>query len=187
MGIRDPFGNPIRILQRARPRRRRPPDPQPPTTGERDDAAPSKPAENVWTDEERAAMQASAHASARPRRSAARRRSGPRARRRSCAKIAEMPEPDRVMARAHPRDRHGQRTDARADGRTTACRPTPGTARRSASSSPRRSSRSATRPSASSSDAKLDDGDMWPIAFDVDEADPGVEKQIAELVKKAVG
>ena len=31
------------------------------------------------------------------------------------AKIAEMPEPDRAMAAAHPRARHGQRAGARAE------------------------------------------------------------------------
>ena len=35
--------------------------------------------------------------------------------------------------------------------------------------------------------AKLDDGDMWPVAFAVTKLTPAVEKQIAELVKKAVG
>lgn len=34
--------------------------------------------------------------------------------------------------------------------------------------------------------AKLDEGDMWPLAFAVKEITPAIEKQIAELVKKAV-
>jgi uncharacterized protein YdhG (YjbR/CyaY superfamily) len=34
-------------------------------------------------------------------------------------------------------------------------------------------------------DAKLDDGDMWPTEFAVTKLTAGVEKRIAELVKKA--
>ena len=36
-------------------------------------------------------------------------------------------------------------------------------------------------------DAKLDDGDMWPNAFALNEVGPAEEKRIAALVKKAVG
>jgi uncharacterized protein YdhG (YjbR/CyaY superfamily) len=36
-------------------------------------------------------------------------------------------------------------------------------------------------------DARLDDGAMWPTEFAVIELTPGVEKRIAELVKKAAG
>ena len=36
-------------------------------------------------------------------------------------------------------------------------------------------------------DAKLDDGEMWPIAFAVTKLTPGVEARIAELAKKAEG
>ena len=35
--------------------------------------------------------------------------------------------------------------------------------------------------------ANLDDGDMWPTAFAVRDWTPGVEQQVAELVRKAVG
>ena len=35
--------------------------------------------------------------------------------------------------------------------------------------------------------ARLDDGDMWPVAFSVAKLTPEVEAQIAELVKKAAG
>ena len=35
--------------------------------------------------------------------------------------------------------------------------------------------------------ANLDDGDMWPTAFAVREWTPGVEQQVADLVRKAVG
>lgn len=33
--------------------------------------------------------------------------------------------------------------------------------------------------------AKLDDGDIWPLAYAVKEMTPSVEKLVAELVKKA--
>jgi uncharacterized protein YdhG (YjbR/CyaY superfamily) len=36
-------------------------------------------------------------------------------------------------------------------------------------------------------DAKLDDGQMWPIAFAVNELTPAVEARIVELAKKATG
>jgi uncharacterized protein YdhG (YjbR/CyaY superfamily) len=36
-------------------------------------------------------------------------------------------------------------------------------------------------------DASLDDGDMWPVSFAVDKLTSAVEARIAELVKKAVG
>jgi uncharacterized protein YdhG (YjbR/CyaY superfamily) len=36
-------------------------------------------------------------------------------------------------------------------------------------------------------DASLDDGEMWPTEFAVIELTPAVEKRIAELVKKAAG
>lgn len=35
-------------------------------------------------------------------------------------------------------------------------------------------------------EAKLDDGEMWPVAFALLKMTPAVEKRIAELVKKAV-
>jgi uncharacterized protein YdhG (YjbR/CyaY superfamily) len=36
-------------------------------------------------------------------------------------------------------------------------------------------------------DARIDDGEMWPVAFAVTELTPGVERRIAALVKKAAG
>ena len=36
-------------------------------------------------------------------------------------------------------------------------------------------------------DARLDDGDMWPIAFALIKLTPATEARIVELVKKAVG
>jgi uncharacterized protein YdhG (YjbR/CyaY superfamily) len=36
-------------------------------------------------------------------------------------------------------------------------------------------------------DARLDDGDMWPVSFAVSKLTPRSEARIAELVKKAIG
>ncbi len=36
-------------------------------------------------------------------------------------------------------------------------------------------------------DARLDDGEMWPVAFAVTELNPRVEARITELVRKAAG
>jgi uncharacterized protein YdhG (YjbR/CyaY superfamily) len=36
-------------------------------------------------------------------------------------------------------------------------------------------------------DARLDDGEMWPVAFAITSVTPAAEKRIAELVKKAAG
>ena len=36
-------------------------------------------------------------------------------------------------------------------------------------------------------DARLDDGEMWPVEFAVTQLTPDVEARIAELVKKAEG
>ena len=36
-------------------------------------------------------------------------------------------------------------------------------------------------------DARLDDGEMWPVSFAVTELTPASEERIAELVKKAIG
>ena len=35
-------------------------------------------------------------------------------------------------------------------------------------------------------DAKLDDGDLWPVAFAVTKLSPAVERRMAELVKQAI-
>ena len=142
-------------------------------------------AKNVWTDEERAAMQASAK-----ERKAASKRSPEEERAAGAeevlAKIAEMPEPDRSMAqRIHelvtasaptlvPRTYYGMPAYAR-DGKTI-CFFKP------ASKFKERHSTFGFE-----QHAKLDDGDMWPVAFNVAKVTPAVEKQIADLVKKAVG
>jgi uncharacterized protein YdhG (YjbR/CyaY superfamily) len=36
-------------------------------------------------------------------------------------------------------------------------------------------------------DARVDDGDMWPVAFALTKMNAGVESRIAELVNKAAG
>ncbi len=139
---------------------------------------------NVWTEEERAAVQASA----RERKVAAAPRSG----RGTGRGRTRGPREDRRDAdgrsrhgRADPRARHDGGAVPRARRRTTGCPRTPRTARSSASSSRPRSSRSDTRRSNSRPDAHLDDGEMWPVSFAVIELTPRSEARIAELVKKA--
>ena len=138
----------------------------------------------VWTDEERAAMQESARdrkASSR-RGSADERAEGEREIR---DKIAEMPEPDRTMAeRVHtlvtdsapilvPRTYYGMPAYAK-DGKVVCFF-------QAASKFKVRYSTFGFQP-----DARVDDGEMWPVAYAVTELTPGVEERIAELVKKAV-
>jgi uncharacterized protein YdhG (YjbR/CyaY superfamily) len=140
---------------------------------------------NVWTEEERAAMQESA----RERKAAARRGPGDEraeGERDIRAKIAEMPEPDRAMAeRIHalvtasapvlvPRTYYGMPAYAK-DGKVI-CFFQP------ASKFKVRYSTFGFQP-----DAKVDDGQMWPVAFAVTKLTAGVEARIAELVKKAAG
>ena len=139
---------------------------------------------NVWTDEERAAMQASA----RERKSASRRdpaeeRAAGEAEVR--AKIADMPTADRVMGeRIHelvtttapslaPKTYYGMPAYAK-DGKVI-CFYKP------ASKFKVRYSTFEFQP-----DARLDDGDMWPVSFAVSELTPRSEARIAELVKKAI-
>jgi uncharacterized protein YdhG (YjbR/CyaY superfamily) len=153
------------------------------TTSKRTRAARKSP--NVWTDEERAAMQESA----RERKAASRRSPGDeRAKGEEDvrAKIAEMPEPDRAMAeRLHalvtnsapdlvPRTYYGMPAYAR-DGKVI-CFFQP------ASKFKVRYSTFGFQP-----DARIDDGEMWPVAFAVTKLTAGVEARIAELVKKAAG
>jgi len=141
-------------------------------------------AAKVWTDEERAAMQESA----RERKATSRRGSvderadGERDVR---AKIAEMPTAERVMAeRIHelvataapslvPRTYYGMPAYAK-DGKVICFF-------QAASKFKVRYSTFGFQP-----EARIDDGEMWPIAFAVTELTPGSEARIAELVKKAV-
>jgi uncharacterized protein YdhG (YjbR/CyaY superfamily) len=140
--------------------------------------------EKVWTEEERAAMQESA----RERKVASRRGSvderaeGERDVR---AKIAEMPAADRVMAeRIHelvtgaapslvPKTYYGMPAYAK-DGKVICFF-------QAKSKFKVRYSTFGFQP-----EARVDDGDMWPVAFAVTELTPSSEAQIAKLVKKAV-
>jgi uncharacterized protein YdhG (YjbR/CyaY superfamily) len=140
---------------------------------------------NVWTEEERAAMQESA----RERKVASRRGSvDERAEGEADvrAKIADMPTADRVMGeRIHelvtttapslaPKTYYGMPAYAK-DGRVI-CFYKP------ASKFKVRYSTFEFQP-----DARLDDGEMWPVSFAVTELTPRTAARIAELVKKAIG
>jgi uncharacterized protein YdhG (YjbR/CyaY superfamily) len=142
-------------------------------------------ADNVWTDEERAAMQESA----KERKTAARR--GPRDERAEGeadlrAKIADMPPDDRAMAkRIHdlvmaaapslaPKTYYGMPAYAK-DGKVI-CFFQP------KSKFKVRYSTFGFQP-----EAPIDDGEMWPVAFAVTELTPAVERRITELVKKSAG
>jgi uncharacterized protein YdhG (YjbR/CyaY superfamily) len=140
---------------------------------------------NVWTDEERAAMQESA----RERRVASKR--SPEQERAEgeadlLAKIAEMPADDRIMAeRIHelvtkaapsfvPRTYYGMPAYSK-DGKVI-CFWQP------KSKFKVRYSTFGFQP-----DARIDDGDLWPVAFAVEKLTPRTEARIVELVKKAAG
>ena len=146
---------------------------------------PAGNAPNVWTDEERAAMQESA----RERKTASRRGPGDERAEGELelrAKIAEMAEPDRAMAeRIHalvtdsapdlvPRTYYGMPAYAK-DGKVI-CFFQP------ASKFKVRYSTFGFQP-----DARIDDGEMWPVAFALTKLTAGVEARIAQLVKKAAG
>ena len=143
----------------------------------------AKTSANVWTDEERAAMQESA----RERKTASKR--DPATERAEGeadvqAKIAEMPPEERAMAeRIHeivasvapgfvPRTYYGMPAYAK-DGKVI-CFFQPKTKFKV------RYSTLGFQP-----DARIDDGEMWPVAFAVTELTPASEKRITELVKKA--
>ena len=146
---------------------------------------PRKSEKNVWTDEERAAMQESA----RERKAVSRRGKGDdraEGERDLREKIAKMPADDRAMAdRIHalvteaapslwPKTYYGMPAYAK-DG-TLICFFQP------KSKFKVRYSTFGFQP-----DARLDDGSMWAIAFAVNELTPSVEAQITKLVKKAAG
>ena len=145
--------------------------------------ASARKSSNVWSDVERAAMQESA----RERRKAARlapEQERAYGEREVLAKIAEMPDPDRGMAeRIHalvmasapilmPRTYYGMPAYAK-DGKVICFF-------QAASKFKVRYSTFGFQP-----DAKVDDGEMWPVAFAVTKLTAGVEGRIAELVKKA--
>ena len=140
---------------------------------------------NIWTDEERAAMQASAkERKAASKRSPEDERADGEAE--IQAKIADMPEPDRTMAQqVHalvtstapalvPKTYYGMPAYAREGKVICFFKPKSKFKVRYASFE-------------FQPDATLDDGDMWPVSFAVTKLTPAVEKQIAELVKKAGG
>ena len=154
------------------------------TTTKRPSRARAK-SDNVFSDEERAAVQATA----RERKSQARR--SPEEERQAGelevrAKIAEMPTPDREMGeRIHalvtetvpalvPKTYYGMPAYAK-DGKVI-CFFKP------ASKFKVRYSTFEFQP-----DARLDDGEMWPVSFAVTKLTAGVVSRIAELVKKAAG
>jgi len=143
---------------------------------------------NVWTDEERAAMQASA----RERKTAAKR--SPEEERAEGladlqASIGKMPADDRAMAqRVHeivmdavpslvPKTYYGMPAYAREgkDGKVIGFF-------KAKSKFRVRYSTFGFQP-----DASLDDGEMWATEFAVLELTPAVEARLAELVRKAVG
>ena len=139
----------------------------------------------VWTDEERATMQESA----RERKAASRRGSADEraeGERDVQAKIAELPEAERVIAaRVHeivtstapslvPRTYYGMPAYAK-DGKVICFFQSP-------SKFKVRYATLGFQP-----DARIDDGEMWPIAWAVTELTPDVERRMAELVKKAAG
>jgi uncharacterized protein YdhG (YjbR/CyaY superfamily) len=147
--------------------------------------ATKKPAKNVWSDQEKAAMRASA----RERKSSAKltpeqeRAAGLQDLR---ASIAKMPDDDRAMGeRIHeivsaavpelaPKTYYGMPAYAK-DGKTICFY-------KAKSKFRVRYSTVGFQP-----DAKLDDGDMWATEFAVIDLTPAVEKRIAELVRKAAG
>ena len=143
----------------------------------------AKTSANVWTDEERAAMQESA----RERKTASKR--DPAAERAEGeadvqGKIAEMPPEERAMAeRIHeivasaapslvPRTYYGMPAYAK-DGKVICFF-------QGKSKFKVRYSTLGFQP-----DARIDDGEMWPVAFAVTELTPSAEARITELVKKA--
>lgn len=144
----------------------------------------TKPAtDNVWTAEERAAMEASV----RERKASARRSPADEraeGERDVQAKIAELPEPDRAMAaRLHeivlgaapdlvPRTYYGM--PAYSKNGKTICFFKP------ASKFKERYSTFGFE-----QNARLDDGAMWPTSYALIELTPAEEARIVELVKKA--
>lgn len=136
----------------------------------------------VWTDEERAAMKERAKemkAEARANKDRAAGESD------LLAKIAEMPEPERSMAKkVHeivsasapelmPKTWYGMPAYAR-DGKIVCF----------FQSAQKFNTRYATF--GFNDTAKLDDGELWPVAYALKELTPSVEAKIRELVKKAV-
>src|SRR6266480_1762650 len=143
---------------------------------------------NVWTDQERAAMQAGA----RERKASVGRmpgEAGPEGLQDLRESLAKMPAEDRAMGeRIHeivttavpalvPKTYYGMPAYAREgkDGKVIAF------------FKPKSKFRVRYSTFGFQADASLDEGDMWPTEFAVTKLTPGVEKRIADLVKKAAG
>ena len=139
------------------------------------DQEQAEPRRNVWTDEERAAMQASA----RERKAASRPQPGGGARRGPAGPARQH----RQDAGGRPRDgASGSTRSCRPPCRrscrrpTTACRPTRRRARTARSIcffKPKSKFKVRYSTFGFQPDASLDDGEMWPVEFAVIEADPG--------------
>jgi hypothetical protein len=144
-----------------------------------------KPAKNVWSDEERAAMQQSARErkASSKRDPAAEREDGLRDIR---EQIAKMPEPDHSMAeRIHeiiteaapemmPRTYYGMPAYSK-NGKTVCF------------FKPKSKFKDRYSTLGFETVAALDDGPLFPCAYAVIELTPAVEKRIAEIIKKAAG
>jgi uncharacterized protein YdhG (YjbR/CyaY superfamily) len=140
---------------------------------------------NVWTDAERAAMKEGA----RERKAASRRDPGEeraQGEQDVQAKIAEMPEPDRAMAKRI----HALVTKSATDlvPRTYYGMPAYGKDGKVICFFKPKSKFKVRYPTFEfGPDARLDDGEMWPVAFAVTKLTAKVEARIADLVKKAAG
>jgi hypothetical protein len=156
------------------------------TTAKRTAGGRAKP--DVWTAEERAAMQDSARerkAAAKPGSAEARTEGEAEVR----AKIAGMPEPDRTMAeRVHalvtsavpalvPKTYYGMpawATEGK-DGKVICF------------FKPKSKFKVRYATFEFQADASLDDGEMWPVSFALTKLTTATEARITALVKKAVG
>jgi len=138
---------------------------------------------NVWTDEERAAMQASA----KERKASSKLTPGEERAAGEAeiqAKIDGMPEPDKSMAeRIHalvtttapefmPKTYYGMPAYAR-DGKTVCF------------FKPKSKFKVRYATFGFQPDARIDDGEMWPVEYAVTKLTPAVEAQLVALVKKA--
>ena len=138
---------------------------------------------SVWTDEEKAAMKAIAKERKAEARAKQDRAAGESA---ALEAIAEMPEPDRTMAkRIHkiikasaptlsPKTWYGMPAYVNKDGKVVCF----------FQNSQKFKARYATL--GFSDEANLDEGSMWPVAFALKELTAAGEARIVELVKKAV-
>jgi uncharacterized protein YdhG (YjbR/CyaY superfamily) len=137
----------------------------------------------VWTDEEKGAMKERAKELKAEQRRGAARADGERD---LLAKIAQMPDSDRVMAeRIHavvtagapelaPKTWYGMPAYANEDGKIVCF----------FQAADKFKARYATF--GFNDDAKLDEGSMWPTSWALTKLTAGDEKKIGELVKKAV-